>query len=161
LGRLAGDSPVDLQKLRSPAGDEVLLKPKPFIEDVLSAWMLPTLDDEELEECRRLFATPGEDRLPIVAYAVLIEPVTQQAAEQGISYAAIVAFIGAVDSCRAQATWPRQKARAILSAGPLSTRWSITSPLVLDACRSCHVAPWTEISPFRTVLPRLNRESPT
>jgi haloalkane dehalogenase len=54
------------QKLRSPAGDEVLLKPKLFIEDVLSAWMLRTLDDDELGEYRRPFATPGEDRLPVL-----------------------------------------------------------------------------------------------
>jgi haloalkane dehalogenase len=46
----------------------VLLKPKPFIEDVLSAWMLRTLDDEELEEYRRPVATPGEDRLPILMW---------------------------------------------------------------------------------------------
>jgi hypothetical protein len=100
----------------------VRLKPKRFIEDVLSAWMLRTLDDDG----------PGEN-----------QSVTQQA-EQGISCAAIVALIGAVDSCRAQATRPRQKAHAFLSAGPLSTWWSITYQLVLDACGSCHVAPWTE-----------------
>jgi haloalkane dehalogenase len=44
----------------------VLLKPKLFIEDVLSAWMLRTLDDDELGEYRRPFATPGEDRLPVL-----------------------------------------------------------------------------------------------
>jgi haloalkane dehalogenase len=56
------------QKLRSPAGDEVLLQPKLYIEDVLSAWMLRTLSNDELEEYCRPFARPGEDRLPTLMW---------------------------------------------------------------------------------------------
>jgi haloalkane dehalogenase len=56
------------QWLRSPAGDEVLQRPTLFIDDVLSGWVLRTLDEDELDEYRRPFATPGEDRLPALVW---------------------------------------------------------------------------------------------
>jgi hypothetical protein len=70
----------------------VLLKPKPFIEDVLSAWMLRTLDDEELKEYRRPFATPGEDRLPILMWQCPV-PICGESAEAVEVVAAYAAWL--------------------------------------------------------------------
>jgi hypothetical protein len=70
----------------------VLLKPKPFIEDVLSAWMRRTLDDEELEEYRRPFATPGEDRLPILMWQRQV-PICGESAEAVEVVAAYAAWL--------------------------------------------------------------------
>jgi hypothetical protein len=44
------------------------LRPTLFIDDVLSGWVLRTLDDDELDEYRRPFATTGEDRLPALEW---------------------------------------------------------------------------------------------
>jgi haloalkane dehalogenase len=57
-----------LQKLRSPAGEKVVLD-QPFFEQVLTSGILRKLREEELAEYRRPFANPGEDRRPTLSFA--------------------------------------------------------------------------------------------
>jgi len=48
--------------LRSPAGDELILQRNFFVEKILPGSILRQLEEAELEEYRRPFATPGEER---------------------------------------------------------------------------------------------------
>jgi haloalkane dehalogenase len=80
------------QWLRSPAGDEVLLEPKLFIEDVMSGWVLRTLGEDELGEYRRPFAAPGDDRLPALEWLRQI-PIGGEPAEVAEVAAAYAAWL--------------------------------------------------------------------
>ncbi len=56
------------QALRSPAGEEMILEKNVFVERILPASVLQQLSDEVLDEYRRPFARPGEDRLPTLVW---------------------------------------------------------------------------------------------
>jgi haloalkane dehalogenase len=66
------DWPADarrfFQALRSPAGEEMVLDKNLFVEAILPASILRTLDAEEMAEYRRPFAVPGEGRRPTVTW---------------------------------------------------------------------------------------------
>ena len=53
---------------RSPAGEEMALGRNLFVEAVLPASVLRTLDDEEMAEYRRPFAEAGESRRPTLTW---------------------------------------------------------------------------------------------
>lgn len=53
---------------RSPAGEEMILDKNIFIEKVLPSSILRDLAPEEMEEYRRPFASPGEDRRPTLSW---------------------------------------------------------------------------------------------
>lgn len=56
------------QGLRSPAGEDMILQNNVFVENILPGSILRTLSDEEMNEYRRPFATPGEDRRPTLTW---------------------------------------------------------------------------------------------
>jgi haloalkane dehalogenase len=56
------------QRLRSPAGDQMILDGNVFVERILPASVLRPLTDEEMGEYRRPFARPGDDRLPTLIW---------------------------------------------------------------------------------------------
>ena len=56
------------QRLRSPAGDELILERNVFVERILPASVLRPLTAEEMGEYRRPFAAPGDGRLPTLIW---------------------------------------------------------------------------------------------
>jgi haloalkane dehalogenase len=56
------------QALRSDAGEELILARNRFVEVILPAGIIRTLDEDELAEYRRPFATPGENRRPTLTW---------------------------------------------------------------------------------------------
>jgi pimeloyl-ACP methyl ester carboxylesterase/MFS family permease len=56
------------QRLRSPAGEEMILEGNAFVERILPASVLRPLSDEEMGEYRRPFIRPGDDRLPTLTW---------------------------------------------------------------------------------------------
>jgi haloalkane dehalogenase len=56
------------QGLRSAAGEQMILERNIFVERILPASVLRELSDEEMNEYRRPFAAPGEDRLPTLVW---------------------------------------------------------------------------------------------
>ena len=56
------------QALRSPAGEQLILERNMFVEHILPGSVLRTLGEDELDEYRRPFAAPGEDRLPTLVW---------------------------------------------------------------------------------------------
>jgi haloalkane dehalogenase len=56
------------QAMRSPAGEELVLKKNVFVERILPASILRTLSPEEHDAYRRPFAEPGEARRPTLAW---------------------------------------------------------------------------------------------
>jgi haloalkane dehalogenase len=56
------------QGFRSPAGEDMVLEKNVFVERVLPASILRKLDDAEMAEYRRPFATPGEGRRPTLTW---------------------------------------------------------------------------------------------
>src|SRR5260370_38821361 len=56
------------QALRSPAGEDLILDRNVFVERILPASILRTLSDAEMDEYRRPFAVPGDDRLPTLIW---------------------------------------------------------------------------------------------
>jgi len=56
------------QALRSSAGEEMILEKNVFVERILPASMLRQLSAVEMDEYRRPFAAPGEDRLPTLVW---------------------------------------------------------------------------------------------
>jgi haloalkane dehalogenase len=57
-----------LQGLRSPAGEDMVLRDNFFIEQILPKAILRTLSDEEMAAYRRPFAEPGEGRRPTLTW---------------------------------------------------------------------------------------------
>lgn len=53
---------------RSPAGEEMVLQNNMFVEGILPGAILRQLSEEEMNEYRRPFANPGEDRRPTLAW---------------------------------------------------------------------------------------------
>lgn len=56
------------QAMRSPAGEEIILQKNVFVERILPASILRALTDEEMDEYRRPFLNPGEDRRPTLTW---------------------------------------------------------------------------------------------
>jgi haloalkane dehalogenase len=56
------------QAMRSPAGEELILEKNVFVENILPASIQRTLSDAEMDEYRRPFAAPGDDRLPTLVW---------------------------------------------------------------------------------------------
>ncbi|MCR9095519.1 MAG: haloalkane dehalogenase [bacterium] len=56
------------QGFRSEKGEEMILENNLFIEGVLPSSILRKLSDEEMDEYRRPFANPGEDRRPTLTW---------------------------------------------------------------------------------------------
>ena len=56
------------QGFRSPAGESMVLDKNVFVERVLPGSVLRPLTDVEMDEYRRPFATPGEDRRPTLTW---------------------------------------------------------------------------------------------
>lgn len=56
------------QGFRSPAGEGMVLEKNIFVEKVLPGSVLRSLNDAELAEYRRPFASPGEDRRPTLSW---------------------------------------------------------------------------------------------
>ncbi len=56
------------QALRSDAGDEMILEKNVFIERILPGSVLRDLSNDELDEYRRPFINPGEDRRPTLTW---------------------------------------------------------------------------------------------
>ncbi len=54
--------------MRSDAGEEIVLERNLFVEAILPSSILRTLEGEELDEYRRPFVTPGEDRRPTLSW---------------------------------------------------------------------------------------------
>jgi haloalkane dehalogenase len=57
-----------LEAIRSPAGDDMILKDNYFIEEILPKAILRKLSDEEMTEYRKPFAEPGESRRPTLTW---------------------------------------------------------------------------------------------
>lgn len=56
------------QGLRSPAGEQMVLEQNVFVENILPGSILGTLSDADMDEYRRPFVTPGEDRRPTLTW---------------------------------------------------------------------------------------------
>lgn len=56
------------QSLRSPDGEQLILERNMFVERILPGSVLRALSEDELDEYRRPFAAPGEDRLPTLIW---------------------------------------------------------------------------------------------
>ena len=56
------------QAMRSPAGEEIVLRKNVFVERVLPASIMRTLDDEEMDTYRRPYVEPGESRRPTLTW---------------------------------------------------------------------------------------------
>lgn len=56
------------QGFRSPAGEEMILNKNLFVEAVLPGSIIRKLSGEEMDEYRRPFLTPGEDRRPTLTW---------------------------------------------------------------------------------------------
>lgn len=54
--------------LRSPDGEELILKKNAFVEKILPASILRNLSEAEMAEYRRPFFNPGEDRRPTLTW---------------------------------------------------------------------------------------------
>jgi haloalkane dehalogenase len=55
-------------KMRSPAGEELVLGGNLFVEKILPRSIIRTLSQEEMNEYRRPFLHPGEDRRPTLTW---------------------------------------------------------------------------------------------
>ena len=62
-----GATPI-FQAFRSPAGEEMVLDKNVFVERVLPGSIVRDLTEEEMDEYRRPFATPGERRRPTLTW---------------------------------------------------------------------------------------------
>lgn len=56
------------ERLRSPEGEEMMLRDNLFVEKILPGWILRTLSDEEMAVYRRPYLNPGEDRRPTLTF---------------------------------------------------------------------------------------------
>jgi haloalkane dehalogenase len=79
------------QALRSPAGEQLILERNIFVERILPGSVLRALSEDDLDEYRRPFAAPGEDRLPTLVWPRQI-PIGGEPAE-------------VVEVCAAYADW--------------------------------------------------------
>ncbi len=80
------------QRLRSSAGEELILDRNVFVDRILPASVLRRLSQEEMGEYRRPFATPGESRLPTLIWPRQI-PIAGQPADVHEVCAAYAAWL--------------------------------------------------------------------
>ena len=80
------------QRLRSAAGEELILDRNVFVERILPASVLRRLSQEEMGEYRRPFAAPGESRLPTLIWPRQI-PIAGQPADVHEVCAAYAAWL--------------------------------------------------------------------
>jgi len=82
------------QRLRSEAGEELILDRNAFVERILPASVLRPLSAQEMGEYRRPFATPGEGRLPTLTWPRQI-PIAGQPGDVAEACAAYAAWLAA------------------------------------------------------------------
>jgi haloalkane dehalogenase len=80
------------QRLRSPAGEELILDRNVFVERILPASVLRPLTDQEMGEYRRPFTAPGDGRLPTLIWPRQI-PVAGEPADVHQACAAYAAWL--------------------------------------------------------------------
>src|SRR5262249_26429745 len=56
------------QRMRSPAGEDLVLQKNAFVDRILPASVMRGLGDAEMERYRRPFREPGESRRPTLAW---------------------------------------------------------------------------------------------
>jgi haloalkane dehalogenase len=63
------------ERLRSPEGEQMVLRDNVFIETLLPRWIIRSLSEEEMNVYRRPFLKAGEDRRPMLTFPrdILIE----------------------------------------------------------------------------------------
>ncbi len=89
-------APGLFRAMRGPAGERLVLEENVFIEVVLQAGTLRTLDPATLAAYRRPFATPGESRRPMLTWAREI-PLDGEPADVHAVAAANAAWMAASD----------------------------------------------------------------
>jgi len=82
------------QRLRSEAGEQLILDRNVFVERILPASVLRPLTEEEMGEYRRPFAAPGESRLPTLVWPRQI-PIAGEPADVQQACAAYAAWLAA------------------------------------------------------------------
>ena len=82
------------QRLRSEAGEELILDRNVFVERILPASVLRTLAPEEMDEYRRPFDPPGDGRLPTLVWPRQI-PIAGEPADVHQACAAYAAWLAA------------------------------------------------------------------
>ena len=82
------------QRLRSEAGEELILDRNVFVERILPASVLRTLSPEEMDEYRRPFGPPGDGRLPTLVWPRQI-PIAGEPADVHQACAAYAAWLAA------------------------------------------------------------------
>jgi haloalkane dehalogenase len=109
------------QRLRSPAGEAMVLEQNVFVERALPGSMLRKLSDEEMAEYRRPFLEPGEGRRPTLTWPRQI-PIDGEPAN-------VDAIVGAYSEWLSTSAVPKLFIKgepgAILGSGP-----------IVDFCRS-------------------------
>ena len=77
------------QAMRSEAGEDIVLGKNVFVERILPASVLDPLSDEVMEEYRRPFSSPGEDRRPTLTWPrqIPIDGTPAEVHETMMSYA--------------------------------------------------------------------------
>ena len=80
------------QRLRSEAGEELILDRNVFVERILPASVLRTLSPEEMDEYRRPFGPPGDGRLPTLVWPRQI-PIAGEPADVHQACAAYAAWL--------------------------------------------------------------------
>ncbi|MEM1272243.1 MAG: haloalkane dehalogenase [Pseudomonadota bacterium] len=81
------------QAMRSEAGEELVLQKNVFIELVLPAATLSGIDEADMDEYRRPFHSPGEDRRPTLTWPRQI-PIEGEPADVATRVAAYSAWMG-------------------------------------------------------------------
>ena len=82
------------QRLRSEAGEELILERNVFVERILPASVLRMLSPEEMDEYRRPFGPPGDGRLPTLVWPRQI-PIAGEPADVHQACAAYAAWLAA------------------------------------------------------------------
>jgi haloalkane dehalogenase len=97
------------QRLRSPAGEELILDRNVFVERILPASVLRPLTEQEMGEYRRPFATPGEGRLPTLIWPRQI-PIAGAPADVHEVCAAYAAWLASAPGCPSCSSTPSRAA---------------------------------------------------
>ena len=109
------------QRLRSEAGEELILERNVFVERILPASVLHPLSEQDLGEYRRPFAARGEGRLPTLIWPRQI-PIAGQPADVHQACAAYAAWLASLTGLP----------KLFINAEP----GSILTGAVRDFCRS-------------------------
>ncbi|MGW3158439.1 haloalkane dehalogenase [Streptomyces sp. NPDC001089] len=103
-----------LRRLRSEAGEEMVLQNNLFVEEILPNAVLRELSEEEMAEYRRPFAEPGEGRRPTLTWVrqIPIDGEPADVAEIATAYADWLATSGVPK------LFVKAEPGALLAAGP-------------------------------------------